>query len=205
MQRPRVSTILVVILGGLVLGVITMTGATWYLLGLAERVPVNATVRSIDKQVWRYVHNQAIGVDWIALADWGHDMVNDGPGLEPVPEWARPRMARPEAGRLRVGTIQAGWPRPWIGAWWASNRRDEGWPPVPFDEDLGYGIEDAARRFLNLQDEPTYYLLTDGLVIDLLVASSPWWLMLSMVAWYRGRTGMAHSQADQPGSKGTTN
>ena len=201
MQRPRVSTILVVAFGGLVLGVITMLGSTWFLLSRAEGEPVNARVGSIDRQFWRSVENRDIGVQWMTLSDWGHDMVSDGPGLEPIPEWARPRIARPEAGRLRFGTIMAGWPKPWIGAWWASNRRDEGWPPLPFDEDLGQGLEDAARRFLFWRDKPTYFVSSDGLLIDLVALSSPWWILLAFTAFFRRKAG----SIDQPGSSGTTN
>ena len=201
MQRPRIRTITVVILGGLVLGVITMLGSTLVMLRWASAEPVNATVGSIDRQFWRSVHNRDLGVEWITLSDWGQDMVSDGPGLEPVPEWARPRMVRPEAGRLRVGTLRVGWPKPWIGAWWASNRRDEGWPPLPFDEDLGHGLEDAANRFLSRRDQPNYLLFRDGLVFDLLVLSGPWWLVLTLLAGIRGSRGAR----DQPGSSGTTN
>lgn len=102
---------------------------------------------------------------------------------------------------MRVGTIRAGWPRPWIGAWWSSNRRDEGWPPLPFDEDLGHGLEGAANRFLSGRDQPNYMVFQEGLVFDLLVLSAPWWVVLTLCAVMRER----RSPDDQPGNSGTTN
>ena len=200
MQRLSIRQILVVFLGGLFLGAVTLMGSTLVLLTQAEAQPINATVASINRQFWRSVHNRDVGVQWVTLADWGHDMVSEGPGLEPVPTWARPRIARPEAGRLRVGTLIAGWPEPWIGAWWSSNRRDEGWPPLPFDEDLGHGIEDAARRFIERRDDPTYFLQIGALIWDLIALSSPWWLMLGVLSFFR----KADNGIDQPGRSGTS-
>ena len=183
MAMPHIRKTLAVFLGGVFLGAITLAGSTWVLLLRADGYPTNATLQSIDQGLWRSVHNTSAGTEWIALSDWGQGLVNEGPGLIEVPEWARPRIKRSPGGIQRVGTLRAGWPLPWVGAWWSSNRRDENWPPAPFDEDLGHGLGDATERFLARQDNPTYFFQWTGFVIDLVVLSLPWWVVLGLAAW----------------------
>ena len=182
MRKTRTLRIITVLLGGVLLSAISVAGSTWVLLLRADGYPTNATVQSVGTQLWRSVHNTSVGVEWVTLSDWGQDLVSEGPGLEEVPLWAAPRIERSSGGIQRVGTLRAGWPLPWIGAWWASNRRDESWPPSPFDEDLGYGLEEAADRFLAQEDDPTYFLDGGALLIDLVVLAVPWWLVLSFAA-----------------------
>ena len=133
----KARTWLVIFIGGVLLGGITLAITTWFAISNAKGQPTLASLRSIDRQIWRHLYNHSTGVEWVALSDWGQDLVNEGPAFEPVERWARPRQARPADGNLRSGTIRAGWPLPWCGAWWSSDRRDESWPPYPFDEDLG--------------------------------------------------------------------
>ncbi len=120
-SSKKTTKIIAVFLGGVLLGGITVAGLTWVLLLRADGNPGSATLRSVDSQLWRYLKNTSPGLEWVAITDWGHDMVNPGEGLEPVPAWARPRVQRPESGIQRMGTLRAGWPLPWIGAWWATN------------------------------------------------------------------------------------
>ena len=183
MASSKALPLITVLLGGVLLSAISIVGSTWVLLVRADGYPTNARLLSVDSQFWRSVHNSSTGTEWVTLSDWGHDMVNAGPGLEVVPYWAAPRIERNTGGIQRVGTLRAGWPCPWIGAWWASSRRDENWPPAPFDEDLGEGLEDAVDRFLAREDRPTYFLDWGGLLINLLVLAVPWWIVLGLAAW----------------------
>ena len=175
----------VVFLAGLVLGVLTLLLSTWLAILNAKGQPTLATLRSIDKQLWRCVHNHSTGVEWVALSDWGQDLVNEGPAFEEVELWARPLRARPANGNLRSGTIRAGWPLPWCGASWASDRRDERWPPYPFDEDLGYGFEDACENFLKWNHQPQGFIAWRNLWLNILILSLPWWILFGYVS-YRG-------------------
>ena len=75
---PRTITA-VIVLGGLVLGILTLSLTTWLAIVYAKGEPTLATLRSIDRQIWRHLHNQSIGVEWVALSDWGQDLVNEGP------------------------------------------------------------------------------------------------------------------------------
>ena len=183
--QPRVRTLSVVFLGGLLLGIVTLLLATWLALLNAKGEPKLATLRSIDQQIWRHLHNHSTGVEWVALSDWGQDLVNEGPAFDEVELWARPQRDRPADGNLRSGTIRAGWPLPWCGASWTSDRRDESWPPYPFDEDLGYGFEDACENFLEWNHQPQGFITWSYLWLDLLVLSLPWWALFGFVS-YRG-------------------
>jgi len=181
-RQPRVRTLAVIVLGGLVLGILTLSLSTWLAIVYAKGEPTLATLRSIDRQIWRHLHNQSIGVEWVALSDWGQDLVNEGPAFEEVELWARPQRDRPADGNLKSGTIRAGWPLPWCGAWWSSDRRDESWPPYPFDEDLGYGFEDACKNLLEWNHQPKGFITWSNLWMDLGVLSLPWWIMLVFFA-----------------------
>ena len=195
MSRPSLSSILVILIGGVILSAITVAGSTWILLLKVERVAINGTIRGTDTRIWRYLHNENLGVEWVLISDWGHDLVNGPGGFEEVPEWAAPRLAKSPTGKQRIGTIRAGWPMAWVGAWWESHRRDEAWPPLPFDEDLGYGIEEAASHLLRDRFEPQYLFWWEGLAVNLLVFAAGWWVVLS-AAWYLiVRTREARNQA----------
>ena len=176
-----------VFFGGGVLGVLSLGFLSWGLLYTADGEPSNGSLRSTGSIVWRFVHNQEPGVEWIALADYGHDLVQPGGGLEGVPAWAVPSLERPEEGTLRVGTLRAGWPAPWLVARWHTNRREVLFPPFPFDEDLGYGLDDAIGHLFKRKGNPAISIDGWGLGLDLVVWSIPWWIVLGVFSHASGK------------------
>lgn len=172
--------------GGIALGVLSLGLSTWAFVYTADGGPSNGSLRTTGSIIWRYVHNQEPGVEWIALSDYGHDLVQPGGGLLEVPAWARPSGERPLQGTLRVGTLRAGWPRPWFVVRWTTNRGDVLFPPYPFDEDLGYGLDDAINHLFRRKGNPAYSLDWTAMVVDCLAWSIPWWIVLAIFSSPRG-------------------
>ena len=106
MSRPSLSSILVILIGGVILSAITVAGSTWILLLKVERVAINGTIRGTDTRIWRYLHNENPGVEWVLISDWGQDLVNGPGGFEDVPDWAAPRLAKSPTGKQRIGGAQ---------------------------------------------------------------------------------------------------
>ena len=169
-----------VFVGGVVLGAVSLALGTWAMLFTADGAPANGSLRSTDSTLWQFVLNEAFGVEWIAIADYGHDLVEPGGGLEPVPEWGAFNGERPLEGTMRVGTLRAGWPMKWCGARWMTHRRSVRFPPIPFDEDLGYGLDDAIKHLFKRKGNPEWLIEPRGVGVDLAVWSSPWWIVLGL-------------------------